>query len=86
MKFRYRGALDEYHLSPTKVIFPSVLHYRKMVYSLEIQSSNCSPEISPAKLPVSGDRDRKIYSHSWQKTHCQKKSKPWAIAVLATTI
>lgn len=65
---RYRGVLYEYHLSETKVIFLSVLHYRKMVYSLEIQSSDCSPEISLAKLPVSRSRDRKIYTHSWQKT------------------
>lgn len=60
MKFRYRGVLYKYYLSQTKGIFPSVLHYQKMVYSLEIQSSDCSPEISPAKLPGSRDRDRQI--------------------------
>ncbi|WP_160296000.1 hypothetical protein [Aliterella atlantica] len=46
MRFRYRGVLYEYHLSPNKFIFPLVLHYQDIVYNLEIQSFDCAPEIS----------------------------------------
>lgn len=76
MKIRYQGVLYKYYYqyypSQTKAVLQPGLHYQGVFYSREICSSDRSPEVSPAKLLSSCNRNfEKIYRLGWQHNQHQ---------------